>query len=186
MAVESARQRDIAVLESMDEIVGRNWLKGEYITDEKKQPDFYLQVVIAALQKMHSTGTIATPDGSMSPCSIDGVLAGAQNFIQVLASGNGTHKMPGNVSNYLVAVELIKKMNDVSELLYKLDMSDTVKVAKGAADIVKIMGESVDAEIARGNVSTETVDMIKMWRRIDENVPSEMEKQFLRENAPKP
>lgn len=175
-AVESTRQRHIELLQRMDLLAGRNWLKSEIIT-EKTDADFAIQGVLLLIQNNYKEATVAAPGAGPGACSIGDGLAYAQEFMQTLSSGNGAHAVPDNVASYLVAVELIKKMNTVSETLYRLDMADAVPASKGSADIASVMGSSASTAIASGRVDRETAEMMKAWRWLDDQYPSDAVRQ---------
>lgn len=174
--LESARQRHIELLQRMHLLAGRNWFKSEIVTDEADD-DYFLQAALLLIQNNYKAGTVASPGANAVACSIPDSLAQAQNFVQAISSGNGAHAVPDNVASYLVAVELIKKMNAVSEAIYRMDMVDAVKASKGSADIAAVLGESVSAAIASGRVDAETAGMMKLWRLLDDRYPSEAVRQ---------
>lgn len=186
-ALESARQRDIDAVERLAKLAELNHLKTAYVEDQSNQPDGYLQAVLVALEKLYGAGTVAMPVKGAKPCTIDAALGGAQEWAQGLMS-DGDSMSPGlrkNIADYVVAIELVKHMNDASELIYKLDMSD-VERAAASNDVAAEMGKSADAAIRDGRVSHETAGEIGLWRKIDDHYLSEAVKRDQRQNPAKP
>jgi hypothetical protein len=184
--LESARRRDIDAVERLAKLAELNHLKTVYVEDQSNQPDGYLQVALLALEKLYGAGTVAMPAKATKPCTIDVALAGAQEWTQSLVSdGDGTSAgLRKKIADYMLAIELVKHMNDVSELIYKLDMSDVEKAA-ASNDVGAGMGKSADAVIREGRVPPETAGEIGLWRKIDDHYLSDAVKRDQQQNSAK-
>lgn len=180
LLVESARERDVAIIFGLAKVAERYHLKQlPARTDEEAS----YQNILLGLEASLGAETIVTPKQSTF-CNIDSVLAAMQSEVETLRGEAGPSvQFDKNVSDYVIAIELVRKMNRVSELIYKLDSSDADRAARveGRA-FEQAWGKSVREVLDKHRVSDETALMIKIWRRIDEQYPSLMVKSL----TPKP
>jgi hypothetical protein len=176
-AEESARQRDIDVVFRLASIAERTHLKRFQYNDPAQQPEQFPQTVLGVLEEEHAAGVLATPHQAAS-CTIDESLSGAQEASKELIGDDQQLKV--NLDDYLVSMELVKEMNQVSELIYK----SRIAVAGAAAstdDPDAVMSKPLRDATQQHRVSEKTASMIHMWAAIDGTYLSEAQKRFAKD-----
>lgn len=182
-AEESARQRDIEVVFQLAKIAERTHLKRFQYTDPAQQPEQFLQAVLGVLDANYASGVVAMPHKAAS-CTIDDSLSGAQEATKEFIGDSDDQQLQANLSDYLVSMELVKEMNDVSELIYKSRIA-VVAAAAASDQPDAVMSKPLHDAIQQHRVSEKTAGMIQMWATVDGTYLSEAQKRFERDQQSK-